>query len=168
MSEAGDPLTRQLEAWSPQTLIAVGDGAPRLLRGYADRAGRCELVAVPSEGAADRLMSLESERRFDFALVAGYLEQTDADEGGAVIARLRDVLARRLCVWVESATSPGGAARWTDAELAAFGLTLLSRIDQGGASARLFGYDIASYKQTPDWLNPRHWAHPELWGKFRW
>lgn len=32
----------------------------------------------------------------------------------------------------------------------------------------VFNYDIRDYKHTPDWLNARHWANPELWGKYRW
>ncbi|WP_404840873.1 DUF6231 family protein [Alkalilimnicola ehrlichii] len=27
---------------------------------------------------------------------------------------------------------------------------------------------MATYKTTPDWLNSRNWAHPELFDKFRW
>ena len=33
---------------------------------------------------------------------------------------------------------------------------------------RLFGYDVGTYKTTPDWLNADHWANPELWNKHRW
>ncbi len=29
-------------------------------------------------------------------------------------------------------------------------------------------FDIAHYKTIPDWLNSRHWANPDLWGKYRW
>ena len=27
----------------------------------------------------------------------------------------------------------------------------------------VFYYDLATYKTVPDWLNARHWAHPERW-----
>jgi hypothetical protein len=27
----------------------------------------------------------------------------------------------------------------------------------------LYRHDIASYKNVPDWLNARFWAHPERW-----
>lgn len=168
MSAAADPLTRQLEKWQPRTLIAVGNDASRLLRGYAEATPECALEAVETESAAETLLSLENERRYDFALVAGYLERVGRAEGSAVIARLRDVLARRLCVMVGTIKETSRATIWSDAELSAFGLTLLSRYEEDGKRARLYGFDIASYKQTPDWLNPRHWAHPELWGKFRW
>lgn len=168
MSAAADPLTRQLKQWQPRTLIAVGDGASRLLRDYAEATPGCALEAVETERAAEKLLSLENERRYDFALVAGYLERVDSAEGSAVIARLRDVLARRLCVMIGTVKETSRETIWSDAELSAFGLTLLSRFEEAGKQARLYGFDIASYKQTPDWLNPRHWAHPELWGKFRW
>lgn len=29
-------------------------------------------------------------------------------------------------------------------------------------------FDIHDYKETPDWLNARHWANPEMWDKYRW
>lgn len=168
MGEANDPLTRQLKAWQPRTLIAVGDDAPHLLGEYLKLSSQCELERVATKGAAERLLSLESKRRYDFALVAGYLERVEAAEGSAVLARLRDVLARRLWLMVTITGDAKGKTPWSDAELSAFGFTLLNRLEENGKSARLFGFDIASYKRTPDWLNPRHWAHPELWEKFRW
>jgi len=168
MSQSKDPLTRQIEAWQPRRLVAIGNDARRLLQSYTDAATRCELELLETEDAAERLLSVESERRYDFALVAGYLEHVDRAKGGAVIARLRDVLTRRLCVVVGRREENGGETTWSDSELSAFGLTLLRRFDENDKQSRLYGFDIASYKQTPDWLSPRHWAHPELWGKFRW
>lgn len=29
-------------------------------------------------------------------------------------------------------------------------------------------FDIHQYKETPDWLNAKNWAHPERWDKERW
>ncbi len=159
---------RQLEAWKPRSLIAVGDGAIALLREFVDAQPDRVLDVVTTETAADCVLSLDSARRYDFGLVAGYLEHVDGAQGSAVIARLRDVLVKRLCVIVPSGEDAEGQSSWSDAEMSAFGLKLLARFKHDGADARLFGFDIASYKQTPDWLNPKHWAHPEMWGKFRW
>jgi hypothetical protein len=168
MRAADDLLTRQLQAWQPRSLIAVGDYAQQLLRNYADAAADCEFELVEPNHAVERVLAIGSERRYDFALIAGYLERVDSAIGGAVIARLRDVLARRLCVLVRTKDETASKTIWSDAELSAFGLTLLSHFEQDGKQLRFYGFDIVSYKQTPDWLNPRHWAHPELWGKFRW
>lgn len=30
-------------------------------------------------------------------------------------------------------------------------------------SMRIYYYDLDTYKTVPDWLNARHWAHPERW-----
>ena len=27
----------------------------------------------------------------------------------------------------------------------------------------VYGFDLYSYKQVPDWLNAKYWANPELW-----
>ena len=27
----------------------------------------------------------------------------------------------------------------------------------------LYPFDLATYKQVPDWFNARYWAHPERW-----
>ena len=31
--------------------------------------------------------------------------------------------------------------------------------------AQVFIYDISEYKDSPDWLNNKYWANPELWEK---
>lgn len=168
MSEVNDALKRQITTWRPNRILGIGDDARRLLQSYAAASSACELETLETKVAAERLLSAESERRYDFALVAGYLEHVDSAKGGTVIARLRDVLARRLCILVGASGENDGESIWSDSELSAFGLTLLNRYEEGGRQLRLYGFDIASYKQTPDWLSPRHWAHPELWGRFRW
>ncbi|MBI1285205.1 MAG: hypothetical protein GC183_12860 [Thiobacillus sp.] len=35
-------------------------------------------------------------------------------------------------------------------------------VDPGG-DRRIHYYDLETYKTVPDWLNARHWAHPERW-----
>ena len=32
----------------------------------------------------------------------------------------------------------------------------------------VMAFDVGCYKSTPDWLNARHWANPQLWDKHRW
>ncbi|WP_348673489.1 DUF6231 family protein [uncultured Abyssibacter sp.] len=51
-----------------------------------------------------------------------------------------------------------------DRELIALGLSVLARSE----AFEVWSFDIASYKATPDWLNPKYWAHPERWGQTRW
>ena len=72
----------------------------------------------------------------------------------AEVAAARDVRAQRCLAWVVDAKA------WPDDELRALGFTPVA--------PALWGYNIADYKPVPDWLNPRHWANPELWDKHRW
>ena len=33
------------------------------------------------------------------------------------------------------------------------------------SKVQVFIYDISEYKDSPDWLNSKNWANPELWEK---
>jgi hypothetical protein len=48
-----------------------------------------------------------------------------------------------------------------EAAFRALGFTL-SGPDTAG-EARIYFYDLDTYKNVPDWLNARFWAHPERW-----
>jgi hypothetical protein len=39
---------------------------------------------------------------------------------------------------------------------------LLTAADSGG-DRRIHYFDLETYKTVPDWLNARHWAHPDRW-----
>lgn len=94
------------------------------------------------------------------ALVADTLEHLPANRGEILIALLRDRLAETLyCLAV--------ADRWPAARMLALGLRPLSVYPRAGGMA-LYHFDLYDYKRTPDWLNPRHWANPEMWDKHRW
>ena len=77
----------------------------------------------------------------------------------AVVARLRDLSAREVYALVPGADAPG---------LRALGLRRLRVADAGGRAFSLHHHSIRSYKRTPAWLSPRHWAHPERWNRSRW
>lgn len=165
MSE--DLLDRQLQAFAPQSILTVGEAAATLVSNYCDQRPETELVCAATAPEIAALLSAPAARRYDLGVTAGYLETVDQESGGILIARLRDVLVRRLCV-VLSDADPAVPVAWTDADMTAFGLTRLERVKKANVDYRIYGFDIASYKSTPDWLNPRHWAHPERWNKDRW
>ena len=111
------------------------------------------------------MRALGEQGRFDFVIMRGVLERVDADTGAHLMARLRDVHTRRFCV-VMNATEAG--ERWQSAQLIAMGLDHWTSETRNGDAVEIYGFDLGTYKATPDWLNARHWAHPEHWGKFRW
>lgn len=43
----------------------------------------------------------------------------------------------------------------------ALGFTLSAR--DTAENVRIHEFDLDTYKTVPDWLNARHWAHPERW-----
>lgn len=77
------------------------------------------------------------------------------------LAQLKNMFNGIICVMPE-APIPVTESSWIPA-LRSLGFNLLRQADEWAMC-----YDIASYKAVPDWLNPRHWAHPERWNKARW
>ncbi|MFP4154550.1 MAG: DUF6231 family protein [Halothiobacillaceae bacterium] len=85
----------------------------------------------------------------------------------SALARLRDRYADELLLLLHA---PDRATLLeAGAEALALGLVGELLLDEpGGGSWALYRHSLHDYKQTPDWLNPRNWANPELWDKYRW
>jgi hypothetical protein len=139
----------------PATLAVVGK-FPAL-----DEAGlgKTPEIAV-TRIEADAYRQLATLGMQDLVLVGDTLEQLERRDGEALLAGLRDLFARRVIVSLQPEHG------WQPRDLIAFGFTCLGR-DHAG-TAEFFGFDIATYKTTPDWLNARNWANPDLFDKFRW
>jgi len=86
------------------------------------------------------------------------------------IARVRNQGTIRLVAIPEASQSaqvnPSGP-QWVE-QLQALGFLKHQADTTKGVSDWILYFDIRQYKETPDWLNPRNWAHPERWNKFRW
>jgi len=161
-------LARRLERYAPTSLLAIGPRAADLLAPYREEHSDCALTHLDDEGAlsGDALLAALSDHgRFDFALMHAVLERLDVDDAAHLMARLRDVNAKRLSIVVRAADAD---SRWQASDLIAMGLDHWSSGALEGAQVDVYGFDVGTYKVTPDWLNARHWAHPEHWGKFRW
>lgn len=158
MSKPCDAVLHIAAALRPRTVLAVGAAAEGCLRTGLGAAG------PPPECLAGARLSarLAGLGRFDLAYVAGVLEDLPRAEAARLLARLRDVHARHLVVLV---ADPAG--EWDEAALRAYGLRPSAHQPEGDGG-RLYEFDLYDYKETPDWLNARHWAHPELWDKYRW
>lgn len=142
-------LLRQLEAEAAADVLLLapaGDPLAPLLR---RRLARTQLTHAQQPGDA----------RHALALVARTLEPLGAADARALLAALRDRVAPHVVVWLDLARSP-----LDEAAMRALAYRLHAR---DGAQA-VFGFDLHGYKDRPDWLSPRHWAHPELWDRFRW
>jgi hypothetical protein len=161
-------LTRRLESHRPASLLAIGPQAGALVSDYQRAHPECAIEHLDPHGTLDGrslLDELTNQGRFDFVVLRGVLERLDEDSGAHLIARLRDIHTGRFCVILGGIDA---GHRWTAAELSAMGLTHWSTERVNDAALEIYGFDLGTYKATPDWLNARHWAHPEHWGKFRW
>ncbi len=153
---------------SPQRLIEtiIRDAEPErmLLLGSlpeVDLAAACHSVSprVTRMGIADA-DKLQDLAIHDLALIGEVVEHLPGRAGEHLLARLRDLHARRVVVRL----APG--REWSLQRLTGLGFTCLQT--SGSGDAEYFGFDIATYKTTPDWLNSRNWANPELFDKYRW
>ncbi len=89
-----------------------------------------------------------------------------ADEASAVqlVSRLRDVHAAQVLV-IGARQAPTLLGRQ---QLIGLGFRRWAATGEGDRRRRWYEFSLADYKVTPDWLNPRHWANPELWDRYRW
>lgn len=144
-----------VESLQPRSLLLI---APEQAPPPSSGGGTAALVT-----GVEALHHLEQSERYDLALVDSAADIPAVDVA-KVLSRLRDLKARRVLVIARD----GAGEPWTRRALVGLGFTPCGE-DRGRAGdASLYRFDIATYKTTPDWLNPRQWAHPELWDRYRW
>lgn len=128
------------------TLVVAGDDGEGLARQAAHR------LPTDQEAVLEELRDGEGaiEILADGVSWSGSL--------GGLLAALRDRANRRIIVHL----GQGRVGDADDRQMVALGYRRLE------AAIPLYQFDIETYKDTPDWLSPRNWANPELWGKYRW
>ncbi|NIR28926.1 MAG: hypothetical protein GWN84_06350 [Gammaproteobacteria bacterium] len=159
-------LAELLETHRPANLLLV---APRGTNAFDERIDKrldLDVQRLDRERLIERLTELG---RFDLAFVIETVEHMDKEAAVKVLARLRDVHARRLYVLAPIGVGEDDqASRWEDIDFWGYGFTRVGRYERDGHPLHLYGFDIDHYKITPDWLNAKYWANPELFGKYRW
>lgn len=107
-------------------------------------------------------------RDFALAIAAGVLEALSLDEGGALLAELRDLKARQLLAAVPAVAASHHQSFWGLDRMLSHGLEARTILGEGDDALAVYGFHIDRYKRTPDWLNARNWANPENWNRYRW
>lgn len=102
--------------------------------------------------------------RYQFTVVADYLEHLHKSEGLQKLAQLRNLHSQRIWVLVNR-NGP-----WTFNDFIALGFTRYAEFDSDIEEPPMvcYGYDLASYNHVRTWNNPRYWANPENWNKNWW
>jgi len=130
---------------------------------------RPELPAAMTwvESTPQQLLSTPWQQRHDLAIA-----WLDSDllwrDALHVLSALRDLHARQLLAFVPISAWQMTDSAWQPDQLRALGLQQQARFEQNGALIEAWSFDIRTYKAVPDWLNPRFWANPENWNKYRW
>ena len=159
-------LTSLVRQIAPQRLLLLGPCARRIVAEYLAAAPVCDLIEFSDAG---QFVSDSDAARFDLGVVCGVIEHMELREAGVLIARLRDLLCQRLLLVVPIGEQwEHHRSQWQQPDLLAYGFTLLSSKQRDGRRVEVYGFDLATYKTTPDWLNAKYWAHPELFDKYWW
>ncbi|MDX5333390.1 MAG: DUF6231 family protein [Gammaproteobacteria bacterium] len=149
----------------PHSLLAIGADADAAFAPWqaAHPQTPCRHIADIAPDQADGL------ERHDVVLVANCLERLARPQAEQLVALLRDRVAERLLILLPIGGDwPGLRSHWTLTDMVALGLRRLACFEHDGRPLELYRFDLYDYKLTPDWLNPRFWANPQMWDKARW
>lgn len=105
-----------------------------------------------------------SSRRYDLAIVADQLEALAMRTGVELLAGLRNLSVSRMAVLVDLQQAEG----WQENDFFGLAMQRHARFSKDDRSLTLFTYDLADYKNVPDWLNSKYWANPEMFDKYWW
>lgn len=118
-----------------------------------------ELVRVEP---ADALLTLPELPIQDLVAIGRTLETMDCRSGDQLLAGLRDLYARRILLRLDP-----NSGCWDHQRVMAFGFQRLFTLTHEPHTT-YYGFDLGNYKVTPDWLNPKNWANPEMFDRYRW
>lgn len=152
-------LAALLDRYAPARLLQVGAREIPALQAFRAAHANCQVERAEPGPLPAALAS----QRFDLALLADCLEHLPKRTGLELLAGIRNLNASRLAVLVDL-----GACDWRETDFYALALQAGERFQRGEQTVHLFTYDLLDYKQTPDWLNAKFWAHPENFGKYWW
>ncbi len=111
---------------------------------------------------ANAVLKDQIEHRYELMYIdhsCGLLSESNLLQ---VIAKCRDLLAKK--VLVECPTD----FPLQESDLLSLGFYRCAMTDSETGATVFYIFDIKHYKPTPDWLNPKFWANPQMWDKFRW
>lgn len=157
-------VAQALNEAKPRTLLAIGDQADEVFANYVCANPEADILHLCAGDGFDRMKAAGC---FDFVFISGVLEFMPKREANSLLASLRDVHARQLY-----ALTPIGKAWlkhvsfWEYNELLGFGLERVNVYAEHGMPIALLKFDLRTYKTTPEWLNSKYWARPELWDKY--
>lgn len=155
-----------VEQFRPASILLLDPEGDELVSTLLRRCPECRVDRLTND---DAMAQLRKRGRYPFSFVANTLERMSKAAAGQLIARLRDLHSERLFVLVPIGQEwQGLASTWEMSEFIGYGMRLVSTYTKDAKRLQMYKFDIADYKDTPDWLNAKYWANPERWDKERW
>ena len=136
--------------------IGAQQDAEKLLAGLPKRPRLS--ILKPDDAALEKL-----NHCWELCIIYHALHRLGWKNARLLLSRLRDVSCQAVYLCWRHGDERGELAGLQD-RLRALAYTMMEPCGEDC----LAYFDMNDYKQTPDWLNARHWARPELWDKFRW
>lgn len=159
-------LKSLIHQFQPQQILSIGPAGRELFASYLAGCPACSLqecMNVPT------LQQLDEYGRYDLVFVSHVLERMPKSEAEHLIARLRDLHSERLIIvlpigkdWLHH------ASQWNQTDMLGLGFSLLAEYQYKQHLVHIYAFDLASYKTTPEWLNSKYWANPEMFDKYWW
>jgi hypothetical protein len=167
MQQSHDEIIRIIARLNPKSLLLIGLETDEELNNRVDEDFNGIKSVITGDNPIDKI---ESKERYDLVYLYG-LEKFEKQSALHLIASLRDLHADHLFLTVphgDNWNSEEFSSEWTLNDLIACGLHLHCSFGEDEKQIQLYRFELSDYKTTPDWLNSRFWANPELFDKYRW
>lgn len=156
-------LQQLIGQFAPKNILVFGPVGEDIFGEYLQQHQDTRLEVIAQQEDASQLAALG---KYDLVFVSHTLEFMDKTQALAVIASLRDIHSQRLLLAIPMGEQwTTHRSHWQDNELLGLGFVRLIKSDSQTRPIHIYGFDIATYKTTPSWLNSRYWAHPEMFDK---
>jgi hypothetical protein len=159
-------LQALIHQFQPQQILSIGPAGQELFTSYLVGCLECSLqecISVPT------LEQLDGYGRYDLVFVSHVLESMPKSQAEQLIARLRDLHSERLIIVLPIGKDwPGHASHWQQTDMLGLGFSRVAKFQYKQHLVHIYAFDIASYKTTPEWLNSKYWANPEMFDKYWW
>ncbi|RLP52798.1 MAG: hypothetical protein D6160_19255 [Ketobacter sp.] len=110
----------------------------------------------------DELLDSGYTDRADLIFIGQDCLQDEKEKLMQLVAKCRDILSSRVLVEM------GGNAALNEQDMLALAFTHYAVTETESGETQYYYFDLKTYKPVPDWLNPKFWANPQNWDKFRW
>ena len=159
-------LISLIQQFQPNQILSIGPAGQELFAEYLATCQTCTLQEFETPPSLDTLDELG---RFELVFISHVLEKMPKKKAEQLIARLRDMHCDRMLIVVPiGADWPNHESHWQQTDLLGLGFSLLAEFHSNQHLIHIYAFDIASYKTTPEWLNNKYWANPELFDKYWW